>query len=56
MDVIAFGEIGSLNYRNALKFDRHLGSTAATALVKFQNDRPVLNTNLVASRLCEILQ
>ena len=49
-------EIGSLNYRIALKFDRHFGSTAADVPVKFQSDRSILNTNLVASRLCEILR
>ena len=49
-------EIGSLNYRIALKFDRHVGSTAAEVPVKFQSDRTILHTNLAASRLCEILQ
>ena len=48
-------EIGSLNYRIALRFDRHLGSTAAEVPAKFQLDRTIVNTNLSASRLCEIL-
>ena len=38
-------EIGTLNCRIALKFDRHIGSNAA-----------ILNTNLTASRLYEILR
>ena len=49
-------EIGTLNCRIALKFDRHIGSTAAEVPVKFQNDRTNLNTNLAASRLYEILR
>ena len=49
-------EIGSLNYRIAMKFDRHLGNTAAEVTVKFQSDRTILNTNLAASRLREILK
>ena len=40
----------------ALKFDRHIGSTAAEVPVKFQSDRTILNTNLAASRLDEILR
>ena len=40
----------------ALKFDRHFGSTAAEVPVKFQSDSTVLNTNLAASGLCEILR
>ena len=40
----------------ALKFDRHIDSTAAEVPVKFQSDRTILNTNLVASRLYEILR
>ena len=47
-------EIGSLNYRIALKFDRHLASSAAEEPVKFQSDRTILNTNLAVSRLNEI--
>ena len=39
-----------------LKFDRHLGSTAAKVHVKFQNDWKSLNPNLVASKLHEILR
>ena len=49
-------ENGSFNYRIALKFDRRVGSSAADVPVKFQNDRPILNTNLAASRLHEILR
>ena len=49
-------EIGFLNYRIALKFDRLIGSTAAGVPVKFQSDRAILVTNLAASRLYEILQ
>ena len=49
-------EIGTLNCRIALKFDRHIGSTAAEVPVKFQSDRTILNTNLATSRLFEILR
>ena len=49
-------EIGNLNCRIALKFDRHIGSTAAEVPVKFPSDRTILNTNLAASRLYEILR
>ena len=49
-------EIGTLNCRIALKFDRHIGSTAAGVAVQFQSDRAILNTNLAVSRLYEILQ
>ena len=49
-------EIGTLNCRIALKFDRHIGSNAAAVPVKFQSDRTILNTNLAASRLDEILR
>ena len=38
-----------------MKFDRHIG-TAAEVPVKFQSDRTILNTNLTASRLYEILR
>ena len=41
-------EIGCLNYRIALKFDRQLG--------KFQSHRTILHTNLAASRFQEILR
>ena len=51
-----FHEIGTLNCRIALKFDRHIGSTAAEVPVKFQSDRAILNTNLAVSRLYEILR
>ena len=40
----------------ALTFDRHIGSTAADVPVKFHSDRKILNTNLAASRLYEILR
>ena len=43
------GEIGSLNYPIAKKFDRHISS-------KFQSDWSILNTNFATSGLCEILQ
>ena len=49
-------EIGTLNCRITLKFDRHIGSTAAEVPVKFQSDRTILNTNLAALRLHEILR
>ena len=39
-----------------MKFDRHLGSGAAEALVKFQRDWKSLNPNLTASRLGDILR
>ena len=39
-----------------MKFDRHIGSKAAEVPVKFQSDRTILNTNLAASRLYEILR
>ena len=41
-------EIGSLNYRIALKFDWHIGSSAADVPIKFQSDRAILNIKLVA--------
>ena len=50
-------EIGNLNYRITLKFDRHISSTAAEVPVKFQSDCTIPNTNLKRLfRLCEILQ
>ena len=49
-------ETGTLNCRIALKFDRHIGSTAAEVPAKFWSDRTILNTNLAASRLYEILR
>ena len=49
-------EIGCYNDSIALKFDRHLGSTAAEVPVKFQSDWKCLNPNLAASRLHEILR
>ena len=48
-------EIGCYNDRIALKFDRHLGSSAVEMSVKFQSDRKGLNPKLAASRLHEIL-
>ena len=42
--------------RIALTFDRHIGSTAAEVPVKFHSDRTILNTNLAASRLYEVLR
>ena len=50
------GEIGNLNYRIALKFDRNIDSSIAEVPVKFQSDRTILNTNLMDSGLCESLQ
>ena len=38
----------------ALKFDRHIGSSAAEMPVKFQSDMIIITSNLVASRLHEI--
>ena len=49
-------EIGTLKCHIALKLDRHIGSNAAKEPGKFQSDRTVLNTNLAASRLHEILR
>ena len=49
-------EIGTLNCRIALKFDKHIGNTAAEVPVKFQSDQTILNTHLAATRLCEILR
>ena len=46
--------IGILNYRIALKFGRHIDSSAVDEPVKFQSDRTIFNTNLTASRLCAI--
>ena len=48
--------IGSLIYDITLKFGRHLSSTTAEVPVKFQSDCTIPNTNLMASRLCKILQ
>ena len=49
-------EIGCYNDRNTLKFDRHLGSAAVEEPVKSESDWEILNPNLAASRLHEILQ
>ena len=40
----------------ALEFVRHIGSSAADVPFKYQSARTILNINLVASRLCGILQ
>ena len=39
-----------------MKFDRHFGSSAVDVPVKFQNDTTIQSTNLVASRLYEIIR
>ena len=44
------------NHHIALKYDRRLSSMAAEVHVKFYSDWTILNSNLTASRLCEILQ
>ena len=44
-------EIGCLNDRISLQFDRHLGSAAAEVPVKRQGDYKNWNANTVASRL-----
>ena len=49
-------EIGCYNGRIVVKFDRDFGSAAAEMLVKFQSYWKMLNPNLVASRLREILR
>ena len=49
-------EINGLDYRVAFNFVRHVGSTTVDVLVKFQSDWKVLNTNLAASNLREIVQ
>ena len=49
-------EICTLNRFIALKFDRHIGSNATEVPVKFQSDLTILNTNVAASRLEEILR
>ena len=41
-------------YPIALKFDRHLGSTAVDDPVQFQSDTNVLPFDLAPSRLCEM--
>ena len=46
--------LDSVNYRIALKFDRHLGSSAAEMPVKFQSDTMIQNSHPAASRLREI--
>ena len=54
--LLTFTFIGSLNHCIALKFDRHIGSSADEVSVKFRSHRIILNTNLAPSRLHEILQ
>ena len=49
-------DFGSFIHGIALKFDRHISSSASVVPFKFQNDRTILNTNLAASRLCRILR
>ena len=39
-----------------MKFDGHLGSSAAKVPVKFQGNQKSLNPNLAASRFHKILQ
>ena len=39
----------------ALKFDRHLGSTAAQVFVLFQRDQNIFSPNFVISTFGEIL-
>ena len=46
-------EIGSSKHRIGLIFDRHSDSTASDVSVKFQSDRSIPNTNLVA--LCKYI-
>ena len=47
-------EIRVLTSPIALKFDRHIGSSATEMPVKFQNDTISITSNLAASRLREI--
>ena len=49
-------EIVNLNHRIALIFDRHIGSIAAGVPTEFQSIHTIVNANLAASRLYEILQ
>ena len=53
---LASREIGCCNDRIILKFDAHLGSSAAEVPVKFQSVWKSLNMNLATSRLYEILR
>ena len=46
-------EIGSLNYRVALKFERHVGSSAAEVPVKFQRNRKNLAASIMSFTLNE---
>ena len=48
--------IGCYNIRIAPTFERHLGSAAAHVPVKFQSNGKIINPNLAASRLHEILR
>ena len=45
-----------LNHLIASEFDSYIGNTATNGPVKFQSVCTILNTNLAASRLPEILQ
>ena len=47
-------EIGNLSYHMALKFDKHVGRTAAKVHVKFGSDRTILSTNLAALSLWDL--
>ena len=49
-------EICLYNWLMALKFDRHLGRSAAEAPIKFQSDAIIQTINHSASRLHEILR
>ena len=49
-------KIGCYYDRKALRFDRHLGSSAAEMPVKFKSDWKSLNLNLTASRLYDIIR
>ena len=46
-------EIGCLDYRIASKFDKQIGSSRCACQI---SDRTILNTNLAASRLHEMLR
>ena len=49
-------EIRIQTFPIALKFDRHLGSSAGKMPVKFQSDTIIKTSNLAASSLHEILR
>ena len=54
LGLLGFSEIRVLTSLIALKFDRHIGSSATEMPVKFQNDTISITSNLAASRLREI--